>query len=115
VDHLVGERIARDDLLGVPRAIGRGRDRAQHDGAAIDAMAIVIAIQDDAYAGEREIDHDKRVKIYQQIQDIMVDDAPALFLWDRLAVLAFRDRAKGDLYGGAHMENFANVWVTDGK
>jgi peptide/nickel transport system substrate-binding protein len=66
-------------------------------------------------AGEREIDHSKRVKIYQQIQDIMVEDAPALFLWDRLAVLAFRDRAKGDLYGGAHMENFANVWVTDGK
>jgi peptide/nickel transport system substrate-binding protein len=66
-------------------------------------------------AGEREINHDKRVDIYRQIQEIMVDDAPALFLWDRLAVLAYRDRVKGDLFGGAHMENFADVWVVDGK
>jgi peptide/nickel transport system substrate-binding protein len=66
-------------------------------------------------AGEREIDHQKRVKIYQDVQEILVDDAPALYLWDRLAVLAERNRVKGDVYGGAHMENFANVWVTDGK
>lgn len=66
-------------------------------------------------AGEREIDRAKRVKIYQDIQEIIADEAPALFIWDRLAVLAYRNRVKGDLYGGAHMENFEDVWVTDGK
>ena len=66
-------------------------------------------------AGEREIDLDKRIKIYHEVQEVMADDVPALWLWDRLSVLAYRNRVKGDIFGGAHMENFANVWVTDGK
>ena len=65
--------------------------------------------------GEREIDTEKRVDIYHQVQQIMADDVPALWIWDRLSVLAYRNRVKGDLFGGAHMENFSNVWVTDGK
>ena len=65
--------------------------------------------------GEAEVDQAKRVQIYNEIQQIMADDVPALWLWDRLSVLAYRNRVKGDLFGGAHMENFANVWVTDGK
>jgi hypothetical protein len=97
VDHLVGERIARDDLLGVPRAIGRGRDRAQHDGAAIDAMAIVIAIQDDAYAGEREIegiahrvlDEDRRETLLERLRR----DTPAQALLIAAAFAICRWRA----------------------
>ena len=66
-------------------------------------------------SGEAEIDPAKRVQIYNEVQEIMADDMPALWLWDRSAVLAYRKRVKGDLFGGAHMENFGNVWVTDGK
>jgi peptide/nickel transport system substrate-binding protein len=65
--------------------------------------------------GEREIDSAKRVKIYHQVQEIMADEVPALWLWDRLSTLAYRTRVKGDIIGGAHLENFENVWVTDGK
>jgi peptide/nickel transport system substrate-binding protein len=65
--------------------------------------------------GETENDPAKRVQIYNEVQEIMADDVPALWLWDRSAVLAERKRVKGDLFGGAHMENFGNVWVTDGK
>jgi peptide/nickel transport system substrate-binding protein len=65
--------------------------------------------------GEVEIDETKRVGIYKEVQQIMSEDVPALWIWDRAAVLANRNRVKGDLFGGAHMENFGNVWVTDGK
>ena len=65
--------------------------------------------------GEREIDSPERIKIYHQVQEIMADDVPALWLWDRLSTLAYRTRVKGDIVGGAHLENFENVWVTDGK
>jgi peptide/nickel transport system substrate-binding protein len=65
--------------------------------------------------GETEVDPAKRVQIYNEVQEIMADDVPALWLWDRSAVLAESNRVRGDLFGGAHMENFGNVWVTDGK
>lgn len=65
--------------------------------------------------GEREVDPAKRVQIYNEVQQIMADDVPALWLWDRSAVLAKRNRVKGDLFGGTHMESFPGVWVTDGK
>jgi peptide/nickel transport system substrate-binding protein len=65
--------------------------------------------------GEREIDRAKRVKIYHEVQEILADEVPALWLWDRLSTLAHRARVKGPIVGGNHLENFEGVWVTDGK
>jgi peptide/nickel transport system substrate-binding protein len=65
--------------------------------------------------GEREIDLGKRVRLYHQVQDILSDEVPALWLWDRISTLAYRNRVKGALVGGAHLESFEGVWVTDGK
>jgi peptide/nickel transport system substrate-binding protein len=65
--------------------------------------------------GERELDQAKRVQIYHQIQKILVEDVPVLWIWDRIATLAYRNRVKGEIVGGAHFESFDNVWVTDGK
>jgi peptide/nickel transport system substrate-binding protein len=66
-------------------------------------------------AGERELNQAKRIQLYHQIQEMMADDVPALWLWDRVSTFAYRNRVKGDIVGGAHFESFDNVWVTDGK
>lgn len=65
--------------------------------------------------GEKELNQEKRVKIYHQVQEILTDEVPALWLWDRLSTLAYRSRIKGEIVGGAHQENFDAMWVTDGK
>jgi peptide/nickel transport system substrate-binding protein len=65
--------------------------------------------------GEREIDQAKRIKDYFDVQAILAEDVPALWLWDRISTMAYRTRVKGPIVGGAHLENFAGVWVTDGK
>jgi len=65
--------------------------------------------------GEVEVDETKRVKDYYDVQELLVEDVPALWLWDRISTLAHRARVKGPIVGGAHLENFAGVWVTDGK
>jgi peptide/nickel transport system substrate-binding protein len=66
-------------------------------------------------AGEREIDLKKRVQIYHDVQTLLVEDVPALWLWDRISTFAQRARVKGVIVGGAHLENFESVWVADGK
>jgi peptide/nickel transport system substrate-binding protein len=66
-------------------------------------------------AGEREIDLKKRVQIYHDVQTLLVEDVPALWLWDRISTFAQRARVKGAIVGGAHLENFESVWVADGK
>lgn len=66
-------------------------------------------------AGEREIDLKKRTQIYHDVQTILVEDVPALWLWDRISTFAHRSRVKGRIVGGAHLENHEGVWVSDGK
>jgi peptide/nickel transport system substrate-binding protein len=66
-------------------------------------------------AAEGELDTQKRIKLYHEVQDILSNDVPVLWLWDRLSTMAHRNRVKGDIVGGTHLENFENVWVTDGK
>jgi peptide/nickel transport system substrate-binding protein len=66
-------------------------------------------------AGEREIDLKKRTQIYHDVQALLVEDVPALWLWDRISTFAQRARVKGAIVGGAHLENFESVWVADGK
>ena len=46
-------------------------------------------------AGEREIDLKKRAQIYHDVQALLVEDVPALWLWDRISVFAQRARVKG--------------------
>ena len=64
-------------------------------------------------AGEREIDLKKRTQIYHDVQALLVEDVPGL--WDRISTFAQRARVKGAIVGGAHLENFESVWVTDGR
>jgi peptide/nickel transport system substrate-binding protein len=66
-------------------------------------------------AGEREIDLKKRTQIYHDVQEILADEVPALWLWDRISTFAHRARVKGAVVGGAHLENHEGVWVADGK
>jgi peptide/nickel transport system substrate-binding protein len=66
-------------------------------------------------AAERELNLTKRIQAYHQIQVLMAEDVPALWIWDRVSTLAHRNRVKGEIVGGAHFEAFENVWVTDGK
>jgi peptide/nickel transport system substrate-binding protein len=66
-------------------------------------------------AAEGELDTQKRIKLYHEVQDFLTEDMPVLWLWDRLSTMAHRNRVKGDIVGGTHLENFENVWVTDGK
>ena len=53
--------------------------------------------------------------MYHQVQEILTDDVPALWLWDRVSTLAHRNRVKGEIFGGAHLENIEAAWVADGK
>jgi peptide/nickel transport system substrate-binding protein len=66
-------------------------------------------------AGEREIDLKKRTQIYHDVQTILSEEVPALWLWDRISTFAHRSRVKGTIVGGAHLENHEGVWVSDGK
>jgi peptide/nickel transport system substrate-binding protein len=66
-------------------------------------------------AAERELDQPKRVAMYHQVQDLMTDDVPVLWLWDRVSTLAHRNRVKGEIFGGSHFESFEGAWVADGK
>lgn len=66
-------------------------------------------------AAEGELDLQKRIVMYHQVQEILTEDVPALWLWDRVSTLAHRNRVKGEIFGGAHLENIEAAWVVDGK
>jgi peptide/nickel transport system substrate-binding protein len=68
---------------------------------------------DDLFArGESEIDPQKRVAIYHQIQEILNEDVPALPLWEKRYPMAFRSDFVGLPQGPQHQEAMDRVWWT---
>jgi peptide/nickel transport system substrate-binding protein len=62
--------------------------------------------------GDVEIDPAKRAKYYQDAQKIIVDDLPALWLWEKTYPIALRKGLVGLPSGATHGEPFVDVgWV----
>ncbi len=65
-----------------------------------------------------EPDQAKRKDLYCQISQIVYDEAPAIYLYQRAQLHSFRDRVQGNVAGNP-WENVgwdaANWWVKDGK
>jgi peptide/nickel transport system substrate-binding protein len=61
--------------------------------------------------GSKELDPAKRKVIYNEVQTILVDDLPALILWEKVAPVAFRDTARGFPAGPFHWEAYDAAWT----
>ena len=58
----------------------------------------------------------KRVKLYHEVQDILADEVPALWLWDRLSTLAHRSTRQGRRLSAAPIWRISRAsGSTDGK
>jgi peptide/nickel transport system substrate-binding protein len=61
---------------------------------------------------DREMDKDRRAQLYKSAQAIMVEDLPALWLWEKFNPIAVRDGLVGLPSGAMHSEGFENVgWI----
>ena len=61
---------------------------------------------------DREMNEDTRARLYKEAQAVMVDDLPALWLWEKSYPIAVRDGLVGLPSGAVHSEVFENVgWV----
>ncbi len=61
---------------------------------------------------DREMNEDTRARLYKEAQAVMVDDLPALWLWEKSYPIAVRDGLVGLPSGAMHSEVFENVgWV----
>jgi peptide/nickel transport system substrate-binding protein len=61
---------------------------------------------------DRELDADRRAKLYQDAQAIMVEELPALWLWEKFNPIAVRDGLVGLPSGAMHSEGFEGVgWI----
>ncbi len=60
------------------------------------------ALVDQAWA---EADEQKRLALYAEAQRILVDDAPALFLFERNYRMPMRDDVEGFVFNGFHIES----------
>jgi ABC-type transport system substrate-binding protein len=59
-----------------------------------------------------EMNAETRSRLYREAQAIMVDDLPALWLWEKSYPIAVRDGLVGLPSGAMHAEVFENVgWV----
>jgi peptide/nickel transport system substrate-binding protein len=54
--------------------------------------------------GTAEVDEAKRTEIYNKAQDLLVDDAPALFVYEKHYRLPMRDNVKGFVFNGVYIE-----------
>jgi peptide/nickel transport system substrate-binding protein len=61
---------------------------------------------------DRELDANKRTRLYREAQAVMVDDLPALWLWEKFYPIAVRDGLVGLPSGAMHSEVFENVGWT---
>ena len=59
-----------------------------------------------------DLNQDTRARLYKEAQSIMVDELPALWLWEKFYPIANRDGLVGLPSGAMHSEGFLNVgWV----
>jgi peptide/nickel transport system substrate-binding protein len=54
--------------------------------------------------GAAEVDAAKRTEIYNKAQDLLVDDAPALFVYEKHYRLPMRDNVEGFVFNGVYIE-----------
>jgi peptide/nickel transport system substrate-binding protein len=54
--------------------------------------------------GSAEVDEAKRTEIYNKAQDLLADDAPALFIYEKHYRLPMRDNVKGFVFNGVYIE-----------
>ncbi len=59
--------------------------------------------------GDAEIDPEKRAQYYQDAQKIIVEDLPALWLWEKTYPIAVRKGLVGLPPGATHSEPFVGV------
>jgi peptide/nickel transport system substrate-binding protein len=61
---------------------------------------------------DRDFDQNTRARLYKEAQAIMVDDLPAVWLWEKSYPIAVRDGLSGLPSGAMHSEVFENVGWT---
>ncbi|MCC7104281.1 MAG: ABC transporter substrate-binding protein [Chloroflexi bacterium] len=66
-------------------------------------------VDDLAAKGEVEMDHAKRLQIYNQIQEILNEDVPALPLWEKWYPIAYKEEFVGLPSGPIHWEPMDGV------
>jgi peptide/nickel transport system substrate-binding protein len=54
--------------------------------------------------GAAEVDDAKRTEIYNKAQELLVDDAPALFVYEKRYRLPMRDNVEGFVFNGVYIE-----------
>jgi peptide/nickel transport system substrate-binding protein len=59
--------------------------------------------------GDTELNEGKRAQLYKEAQAIMVDELPALWLWEKFYPIAVRDGLVGLPSGAMHSEGFLDV------
>jgi peptide/nickel transport system substrate-binding protein len=65
---------------------------------------------------EREIDDTKRKAELDEVQALLVEELPSIWLWAKVAPIAYRKYVHGDLPAGTtHNENFDSIWLSDKK
>jgi peptide/nickel transport system substrate-binding protein len=66
-------------------------------------------------AGTSEPDETKRMELYAQAQDLLVEDAPALFVYEKSYRLPMRDNVEGFVFNGVYIEtlNFYGMSKTE--
>jgi peptide/nickel transport system substrate-binding protein len=62
--------------------------------------------------GDAELNQDNRARFYKEAQAIMVDELPAIWLWEKFYPIAVRDGLVGLPSGAMHSEVFENVGWT---
>jgi peptide/nickel transport system substrate-binding protein len=61
---------------------------------------------------DRELNIENRARLYKEAQAVMVDDLPAIWLWEKSYPIAVRDGIMGLPSGAMHSEVFENVGWT---
>jgi peptide/nickel transport system substrate-binding protein len=59
--------------------------------------------------GDADLNQDNRARFYKEAQAIMVDELPAIWLWEKFYPIAVRDGLVGLPSGAMHSEVFENV------
>lgn len=65
-------------------------------------------------AGDLELDEAKRAAIYKEAQVLMVEEVPALWIWEKVYPIGWKRTVKGLPGGAAHFEALDDVYLTGG-
>jgi peptide/nickel transport system substrate-binding protein len=70
------------------------------------------ALEDTLNQASAEIDRTKRFELYAKAQKILVEESPALFIYEKNYRLPMRDNVKGFQFNGIYVEtlNFYDMY-----